>query len=117
MRVEIVPKQQSAQTLQRSTLQKMTTLPGIQGQLASLRLDYSFYNKLLTGYVNKLIHTDRVYPTHLPTQASFRWSTFDPPLTNWPRQCINIQCVQGEHEWTEQCWSLRDILSADEDEV
>lgn len=112
-----MPKQAAAQTLQRSTLQKLTSLPGIQGQLASLRLDHSFYSKLLTSYVNKLVHVNRVFPTHLPTQASFRWSTFSPAITNWPRQCINQDCVQGEHEWTDNCWSLRDMLSADDDEV
>lgn len=112
-----MPPKVAAQTLQRSTLQKLTNLPGIQGQLASLRLDYSFYSKLLTSYINKLTNINRVYPTHLPTQASFRWSTFNPSLTNWPRQCINQHCIQSEHEWTDECWSLRDILSADDDEV
>ena len=114
--------------LQRSTLQKLSTKNS--SPLIPLRLEYSTYSKLLTGYVNKLINTPRIYPTFLPTQASFRWSTLNPPITNWPRACINPECQIGmlqeisieksgyhEHEWTDICWSVRDILKCDEDEI
>lgn len=90
---------------------------GINSELAQLKIAYSEDSKLLTGYVNQLVHVNRVFPRHSPTQTSGRWSTYDPPMTNWPRQCINPQCPQYEHEWTDQCWSIRDILLADEDEV
>jgi hypothetical protein len=86
--------------------------------LIPLRLEYSEHSKLLTGYINKLVNVNRVYPRHLPTQASFRWSTLDPPLTNWPRACINPACPHTEHEWNyNQCWSVRDILLPDNDEI
>ena len=101
--------------LQRSTLQKLSTKS--DNKLIPLRIEYSEKSKLLTGYINKLVNVNRVYPHHLPTQASFRWSTFDPPLTNWPRACINTACIQEEHEWTSECWSVRDILLPDDDEI
>lgn len=106
--------------LQRDTLRKIANNPKFtdkQRELAELRVRYSEDSKLLTGYVNTLTGVSRIYPSHLPTQASGRWSTLNPPITNWPRECINPLCTQDEHEWTEQCWSVRDILLADSDEV
>ncbi len=106
--------------LQRDTLRKITTstkATSKQKELAKLRIAYSEDNKLLTGYVNKLVNIGRIYPTHLPTQTSGRWSTLNPPITNWPRECINPHCIQDEHEWIESCWSVRDILLPDTDEV
>jgi hypothetical protein len=110
----------AAQNLTRDTLRKLQSskhISSVAKQLAQLRLQYSEDAKLLTGYINKLVNINRIYPRHLPTQASFRWSTFDPPITNWPRACINTNCIRGEHEWTDVCWSVRDILLADSDEV
>ena len=110
-------KQPKADNLQRDTLRKMSTdssKTALQQELASLRVAYSEDSKLLTATVNKLVNVDRLYLTHLPTQTSGRWSTW---ITNWPRQCINPQCSRAEHEWTEQCWSVRDILLPDSGEV
>lgn len=101
--------------LQRSTLQALTKTNS--NRLIPLRIEYSEKSKLLSGYINSLIGVDRVYPHHLPTQRSFRWSTVDPPLTNWPRACINPTCSDDEHEWQDDCWSVRDILLPDDDEV
>ncbi len=106
--------------LQRDTLRKIISSPKSsekQRELAELRLAYSEDNKLLTGYVSRLTGVSRVYPTHLPTQTSGRWSTLNPPITNWPRECINPACVASEHEWTDTCWSVRDILLPDSDEI
>ena len=106
--------------LQRDTLRKIINSPHAsekQRELAELRLAYSEDNKLLTGYVSKLVGTSRVYPQHLPTQTSGRWSTLNPPITNWPRECINPSCIAAEHEWTDTCWSVRDILLPDSDEI
>lgn len=86
-------------------------------KMIDIRLEYSQKSKLLTSYINNLVNVDRIHPTHLPTQSSFRWSTLNPPLTNFPRACIEPNCPEGEHEWTEQCWSVRDIVLPDEDEV
>jgi hypothetical protein len=37
-------------------------------------------------YVAPLERRERVYPNHLPTQASGRWSTTDPPLVNFTKR-------------------------------
>lgn len=123
--------------LKRDTLQKIrssTKYSSKQKELAALRVAYSEDHKLLTDYVNKMIHVNRIHPRLLPTQASGRTSTIDPPLTNWPRQCINPICQSSrkdnnladfaidnlgyiEHEWTDECWSIRDIITCDEDEI
>ena len=108
------------QNLQRDTLRKIINLKKTSPELrkiAELRLAYSEDVKLLTGYVNSLVGINRAYPRHLPTQASGRWSTLEPPITNWPRGCINPSCAKEEHEWTDSCWSVRDILLPDSDEV
>src|SRR5262249_4418711 len=107
-------------TLQREQLRKVANNKKFNEharELAQLRLDYSNAHKTLTGYINPLIGETRIYPQHLPTQTSGRWSTLNPPVTNWPRACINQQWPQEEHEWTQQCWSIRDILLCDSDEV
>jgi len=101
--------------LQRDTLRKLQKTNN--NKLIPLKIEYSEKSKLLTGYINKLVNVNRIYPRHLPTQASFRWSTVDPPITNWPRQCVCATCPQEEHEWGEECWSVRDILTCDSDEV
>jgi len=106
-----------AENLQRDTLRKIITNPKStpkQRELAQLRLSYSEDSKLLTGTVNKLVGVKRLYLRHLPTQTSGRWSTW---ITNWPRACINQECPRSEHEWTDECWSIRDILLPDSDEI
>lgn len=105
--------------LQRETLQKMKGKPLSEqkAKLIELRLEYSELSKLVTSYLSSLVGQSRIYPTHLPTQSSFRWSTLHPPLTNFPRRCINTACPSGEHEWTDICWSVRDIVLPDEHEV
>ena len=119
------------QNLTRNTLRKLQASPKASSPLVSLRIAYSEDSKLLTGYINKLINIIRIHPTHSPIQASFRWSTFNPPITNWPRACVNQECQAQmrlipdyaeslgyiDHEWTDHCWSIRDILLADDDEV
>lgn len=109
--------QANQHNLKRDTLRKLQSKHS-KAELIVLRIEYSELSKLLTGYVNQLVNVNRIYPRHLPTQASFRWSTFDPPITNWPRACINPDCTESEHEWVfNQCWSVRDILLPDSDEI
>lgn len=134
------------QNLQRTTLRKLAKRNN--NPLIPLRIEYSELSHLLNNFITPLLGVERVYPTHLPTQANGRWSTLNPPITNFPRKCINPQCqsnvkakgaelklriserlqkdsdkyaleVQGyrEHSWTDQCWSVRDILLPDEDEI
>lgn len=129
-----MPGKSTTHDLQRDSLRRLQSSKGASAlakQLAALRVAYSEDHKLLTGYVNKLVHVNRIFPRHLEgAQASGRWSTIDPPRTNWPRACIEPTCqerlrstvYQGdslmqlgyiEHSWTDQCWSLRDICKAD----
>lgn len=106
-----------SENLQRDTLRKIISSPKStprQVELAQLRLVYSEDNTLLTDTVNKLVGVKRLYLHHLPTQTSGRWSTW---ITNWPRACINQDCPRREHEWTDTCWSVRDILLPDSDEI
>jgi hypothetical protein len=109
----------NSSNLKKDTLQRRLNNKEIteyQRELIQLRLQYKEDNTLLTSFINKIAHSRRIYPKHLPTQASFRWSTSNPALTNWPRKCICLECPRGEHEWGDLCWSIRDILSADTDE-
>jgi len=110
-------KQSNSHNLQRDTLRKIvasSTATEAVKELAAIRIAYSEDAKLLTATINKLIGIDRLYLHHLPTQTSGRWSTW---ITNWPRSCINTTCPHDEHEWTDVCWSVRDILRPDSDEV
>lgn len=109
----------SEHTLQAAQLRKLSkTIKDKQkGELIRLRVLFEEDKRLLANVVNKLVDIDRIYPRHLPTQASFRWSTLNPAVTNWPRRCINQECGVEEHEWTEECWSIRDVLAVEEDEV
>jgi len=88
-----------------------------QRQLAGLRLTYSEDHTLLVNTISNLHGLERIYPRHYPGQASGRTSTIDPPITNWPRACVNQHCPREEHEWTKECWSIRDIQLPDEDEI
>ena len=74
--------------------------PSVAVQLASLRLEYSELSHTLNQYIKKMRDVERIYPRSLPTQASGRWSTIDPPLTNFPKHCISPECPQGWHEKT-----------------
>lgn len=107
-------------SLDRASLRKLAASKGasaLQRELAGLRLAYSEDHKLLSGYINRLIGTEHIYPRHYPGQASGRTSTIDPPITNWPRECINQDCPRGEHEWEARCWSLRDIQKPGDDSI
>lgn len=130
-----VPVQQgNLNNLQRETLRKLSisaTTSEVKKQLALLKMAYSEDAHLLNNYIKKLVHVNRIFPRFLPTQASGRTSTIDPPITNWPRACIEPSCQQRlrdtiygadhlgyiEHEWIDQCWSIRDILLPDNDEI
>lgn len=109
-----MPIQKNKQNLRRDTLEKIQR--SNPSQLIALRLEYSIKAKRLST-INTLAGLDRVYSTHLPTQKSFRWSTSDPAITNFERACINPYCPDYEHEDTEECWGLRDIVLPNEDEV
>lgn len=92
------------------TLRKM--LPRLEGdryKLCLLRLEYIALSHTLSNFIKKM-DAQAIFPRILPTQASGRWSTLDPPLTNFPRRCVSPDCPSYLHEKTEQCWSLRDCI-------
>jgi len=88
-----------------------------QEQIALLRLNFSRDSHTLNHFLSKLQGVERIYPRMLPTQASGRWSTTDPPLTNFEKRCINPDCPQFQHSKTNQCWSVRDCVVPDFNEV
>jgi hypothetical protein len=121
-------------TLERSSLRKLAASKGastLQKELASLRIAYSEDNRLLVNNIKTLIGKERIYPHHYPGQASGRTSTIDPPITNWPRNCVSELCRSRlhnlpdyqdrldyiDHAWTDECWSIRDIQIPDEGEI
>lgn len=57
---------------------------GAESQLLLARLQWVESAQLLTHYLKPLIGVERVFPTMLPTQASGRWSTKNPPRVNTP---------------------------------
>lgn len=83
--------------------------------LAQLILEYSEIKQLRKTYLASLVNRERIYPTILPTQASGRWSYIDPPLSNFPKKCINPSCPKGFHGRTANCWSLVDCIVPDKD--
>jgi hypothetical protein len=110
-------KQPVAKSLSRDSLRKIkgnSNKSTTQRRIAELGELYSIESRLLSHYINKLTNVYHIYPRFLPTQASFRCSTIDPPITNWPRACINTVCPSGEHEWTDTCFSVRDIIKPPE---
>ncbi len=88
----------------------------VERRIAELRLDYSECATLLNHFIKKVANVDRIYPRFLPTQASGRWSTIDPPLTNFPKKCINPSCPMERHRKTFECWSMRDCILPDPNE-
>ncbi len=85
----------------------------VQRQLAQLRLDFSDIGTLRSTFIASIREKERIYPTILPIQASGRWSYLNPPLSGFPKKCINPDCPQDHHEWVEDCWSLADCLLPD----
>jgi DNA polymerase I-like protein with 3'-5' exonuclease and polymerase domains len=88
----------------------------IERRMAELRLNYSEVTTLLNPFVSKISNLNRIYPQVRPTQKTGRYSTTNPPLTNFPKKCINPQCPTERHRKTKDCWSLRDVIMPDEGE-
>lgn len=84
-----------------------------QRELALLRLEYSDIAMVKNTFIESLRNKERIYPTILPTQASGRWSYLKPPLSNFPKKCINPECPKYHHEKTPECWSCRDCIEPD----
>ena len=116
-----MPKNYNGKSVAKDALRKYVSTnkhdmdKATQVAVANLRLRYQELNQPLTNYIRPMLHAtdDRIYPKMLPTQASGRWSTFDPPLTNFSKKCINPDCPQGWHEKRSECWSVRDCVMPD----
>jgi hypothetical protein len=85
-----------------------------QIELARLRLAYSEIGTLRQTFLKSLRGKDRIYPVILPTQVTGRWSYLNPPLSGFPKKCINPACPKGIHRKSDQCWSIRDCFIPDE---
>jgi len=93
-----------------------TDIDSIQRRIIELRLNYSEITTLLNHFISKLENKERIYPQVRPTQKTGRYSTTNPPLTNFPKKCINPTCLKERHRKTSECWSLRDIIRPDPDQ-
>ena len=88
-------------------------ISGIQKEVAKLRLEYSDIHTLRSTFLECLRYSERINPVILPTQASGRWSYIDPPLSGFPKRCINPECSKKVHRKTDTCWSIRDCIRPD----
>ena len=79
--------------------------------LLDARLEYTEVEGV-SRYVRMMRGVESVQPTMLPTQASGRWSTTDPPLVTFPHDCINPRCgIVGPHiAESETCWSAQELV-------
>ena len=62
---------------------------------------------------------ERSYPHFLPTQSNGRWSTTDPPITNFPRGCLRHDCPhrvpgQAHAPLSGECWDAHRVYKPDE---
>lgn len=87
---------------------------GYDSPVLQARLQYAFAQQVHSHYITKL-KAERIYVNMLPTQANGRWSTTNPPLANFSKQCLE----PGHNAWpehvpkTKECWSLRDCIIPD----
>ena len=88
---------------------------GAQSVTLDARLQYTEIEGT-ARYVRMMRGQERVFPLMLPTQASGRWSTTNPPLINFPPDCVNPECPQAGTEHgadSPTCWSARDVVGPD----
>lgn len=93
---------------------------GAESELLDFRLEYMEYEGI-ARYLRGMVGRGRVHPRMLPTQASGRWSTQDPPLVNFPAHakddCDRCQRVRrGEIEAPKDGWcprAVREVILPD----
>lgn len=92
---------------------------GAESELLDLRLAFMELEGI-ARYLRKLVGRARVHPHMLPTQASGRWSTTNPPLVNFPAhaeeecdRCVALK-ERGEPlpEWCPR--AVREVILPDE---
>lgn len=109
-----MPKKVSDRSVESDAL-KRWKVRGASSPLLDARLRYMEVEGT-ARYVRMMQGQERVFPNFLPTQASGRWSTTNPPMTNFPPDCISPLCERAgtEHAYaTDNCWSARDIVAPD----
>ena len=87
---------------------------GVSNTLLDCRLEYAEASTLLNNFIAPLTKQYKVFPQFLPTQASGRWSTTNPPITNFPKECCNPQHEPlGKHRPQKGCYTPRDVVVPD----
>jgi hypothetical protein len=106
----------NTRSVSRDNLNKLLssgTLTDTQRELIDLKLRLSSVSTLAGTFLPWITDHDRLHPTILPTQKSGRWSYIDPPLSGFPKKCVNPSCPKIQHNPTSECWSMRDCLKPD----
>lgn len=111
------PREAGERSVAKDVLRKVVKTETNQQKvvMAKLRLRYQELQQPLVNYIRPMLASasGRIHPTMLPTQRSGRWSTLNPPLTNFSKTCINPDCPKGWHEKRHECWSVRDCIMPD----
>jgi hypothetical protein len=82
---------------------------GAESIVLDARLDYTEVEGR-SRYARSMAEADRIYPNMLPTQASGRWSTTDPPIVNFPaHSSSNCQRCKGVIEKYVEPHYLREL--------
>src|SRR3990167_487334 len=84
-----MPKRRPPHSVEADTLEALRR-HGVISDVLDARLAHTELEGI-RRYVADLAERDRIYPLMLPTaQASGRWSTTSPPLTNFPRHDLSV---------------------------
>jgi len=98
-----LPKRKPARSVEADVLEDLRR-KGVESDILDARLAWTELEGI-RRYIADMAERDRIYPLMLPTaQAGGRWSTTQPPLTNWPRHDPSA-CVLG-HTGS---WCPRDV--------
>lgn len=109
----------SARSVGAEVLRKLLD-KGADSPVLDARLEY-MNAEAIAKYVRGLVGVERVYPNMLPTQASLRWSTTDPPIVNFPKHSVDQcrRCIrrkdEGSYAQGDWCpYAVREIFLPDE---
>ena len=106
-----MPKRKSARSVEADVLEALRR-KGVESDILSARLAWTELEGI-RRYVADMADRPRIYPLMLPTaQAGGRWSTTQPPLTNWPRHDVSVCSL--EHTGSDWCpLDVRGVLVPD----
>lgn len=115
----IVPKKPTAKPCDAESLRKWKE-KGVESAILDARLQF-MEAEGIARYVRPLLKQERIFPHMLPTQASGRWSTTNPPLVNFPKHSPERcpRCLKrAEEGGPPESWcprSVREIIVPDRD--